>query len=151
VIADPCQLVTQAEASTLSGVSMPAGVKAPWGTGGAMKCGYTSGTTEVFVILAQAATADQAQATWNTDKATLAKEVQAAGIQVSATPVPGLADQASVFVGSATINGVKNTMSAIFVLKGTTFVDIGDIALKNAKPATTDALEAQAKTSLGRV
>jgi hypothetical protein len=56
-----------------------------------------------------------------------------------------------VFVGSATINGVKNTMTAIFVLKGTTFVDIGDIALKNATPATTAAVEAQAKTSLGRV
>jgi hypothetical protein len=116
-----------------------------------VKCGYTSGTTQAFVILVQAASAVQAQATWDTDKASLKKEVQAAGIEVSTSPVPGLADQAEAFVGSATINGVKNTMTGIFVLKGATIIGIGDLALKNAKPATTAAVEAQAKTSLGRV
>jgi len=151
VIADPCQIMTQSEASTLAGVPMPAGVKQPYKTGGAMKCGYTSGSTQAFVILAQAATPDQAQATWNADKASLQQEVQAAGIAFTSTSVPGIGDQAAVFVGSATINGVNNTMTAIFVLKGTTFVDIGDIALKNATPATTAAVVAQAKTSVGRV
>jgi len=151
VMTDPCQVMTQSEASTLAGVPMPAGVKQPYKTGGAMKCGYTSGSTQAFVILAQAATPDQAQATWNADKASLQQEVQAAGIAFTSTSVPGIGDQAAVFVGSATINGVNNTMTAIFVLKGTTFVDIGDIALKNAKPATTAAVVAQAKTSVGRV
>lgn len=130
---------------------MPAGVKQPWGTAGGVKCGYTSGTTQVYVILVQATSAVQAQATWDADKASLQKEVQAAGIEVSSTPVPGLAGQAQVFTGSATINGVKNTMTGIFVLKGATFIDIGDITLKNAKPATTAAVEDQARTSLGRV
>lgn len=116
-----------------------------------MKCGYTSGTVEAYVILAQVASADQAQAAWNTEKAALQQEVQAAGIAVSATSVPGIADQAEVFVGSDTIGGVNNTVTAIFVLKGATFLDIGDFALQNAKPTTTAAIEAQATTSVGRV
>lgn len=149
--ADPCGVLTQAEASALSRVTMPAGMSQPWGTGGAVKCGYTSGSVEAFVIIEKAASADAAQAAWNTEKVALQQQAQPAGVAVTATAVPGLGDQAELFVGTANVGGFSNTMMAIFVLKGATFLDLGDFALKNATPPTTDALKAQAETSAGRI
>ncbi len=151
LISDPCQVLPQSEASTLSGVSMPAGVSQPWGTGGAVKCGYTSGSVEAFLILQKASSSAQAQAAWDDEKATLQQEAQPTGITITANAVTGLGDEAEVFVGKATIGGVNNTIMAIFVLKGATFMDLGDYALRNATPPTTAALEAQATTSASRV
>jgi len=150
-IANACQVLTQSEASALSGVSMPAGVQQPWGSGGAVKCGYTSGPVEAFVILDRASTAAEAQAQWDSEKANLQAQATPAGVSVTATAVPGIGDRAEVFVGNATIGGVKNTIMAIFALKGATFVDLGDFALQGSTPPTTAALEAQAMTSVGRV
>ena len=150
MVSDPCAVLPQAEASALSGVSMPAGVSQPLGTGGAMKCGYTSGSVEAFLILAKASSAAEAQAAWDTEKARLQQETPT-GITVTATAVQGIGDRAEVFVGKATIGGVNNTIMAIFVLKGATFMDLGDYALRNATPPTTAALQAQATTSVGRV
>ncbi len=148
-LADPCQVLTRPEASALSGMKMPAGVKQPWGKG--VKCGYTSGSVESFLILEQAKTSAKAQAAWDAEKAQLQQQAKPVGVKVTATSVPGIGDRAELFVGSVTLGGVKNTVMAIFVLKGATFVDLGDIALRGAAPATTAAIEAQASTSVGRV
>jgi len=151
VTTNPCDVLTRAEASALSGVSMPAGVKQPWGSGGAVKCGYHSGSTEAFAIMARAATPAQAQAAWNAEKASLSQQAAPSGVKISASALSGIGDKAEIFVGSVTVNGIKNTMMAVFVLKGSTFLDLGDFALMNAKPATTSALTAQAATSAGRL
>ncbi len=149
-LSNPCQVLTRAEASALSGVSMPAGVKKSWGTAG-FKCGYTSGSVEAFVILEQAASPGKATAEWNAEKASLQKQAIPAGVKISATVMPGLGDRAELFVGSVTSGGVKSTMMAVFVLKGSTFVDVGDFALLGTKPPTASALKAQAATCVSRV
>jgi len=149
--ADPCAVLTQSEASALSKVSMPAGVSQPWGSGGGVKCGYTSGSVEAFVILLKAKSSQEAQAAWDVEKAQLQQEGTTAGVQVTATSIAGLGDQAEMFVGNVAVGGFSNTIMAVFVLKGSTFLDLGDFALKNAKAPTTDALKAQAETSTGRI
>jgi hypothetical protein len=151
VTSNPCDVLTQAEATALSGASMPAGVRQPWGSGGAVKCGYHSGSTEAFLILAKASSPATAQAAWDAEKADLQKQAAPAGVKVTATAVTGIGDQAELFVGSVSVNGIKNTVMAIFVLKGDTFLDLGDFALLGAKPATTADLTSQAATSAGRV
>ena len=109
-VTNPCEVLTRSEASTLSGLSMPAGVQQPWGTEGAVKCGYHSGTSEVFVILDKAAAPQAAQAAWDAEKAGLQQQAQPAGVRVTATSVPGVGDRAELFVGSVTLGGVKNTI-----------------------------------------
>ncbi len=151
MLTDPCEVLTQSEASTLSKVSMPAAVSKPWGKGGAVKCGYNSGSVEAFLILARAKTAAQAQAAWDAEKAGLEQQARPAGVKVSATAEPGIGDRAELFVGTATIGGVKNTMMAMFILKGATFIDLGDFALRNATPATKAAMRAEATVCVGRV
>lgn len=150
VLSNPCQVLTRSEATRLSGVSMPAGVNQPWGTG-ARKCGYTSGPVEAFVILERARTGAKAQAAWDAERTKLQQQAQPAGIKVTATAEPGIGDRAELFVGTATIGGVKNTLMALFILNGATFIDLGDFALQNAKPATKAAILAQGTTCAGRV
>ena len=68
---DPCQLVTAAEASTLSGATFGAGLEETTGTNGTGKrCTYGSQTTNVFFVqVASSDNAADAQAAWATEEA----------------------------------------------------------------------------------
>ncbi len=152
---DPCQLVTSAEASALAGVSFGPGKSESSGTSGKL-CVYGAQTHNVFtVVVGQAKDAATAGAEWVAEQAqaeAALKEQVPSGATVSLhkAGVSGLADKAETVTGSAAISGVQFGASAIFLLKGATFVQFSDVVVGTAPPSTA-ALESQARTTLGRV
>jgi hypothetical protein len=143
---DPCQLVTQQEASQLAGTTYGAGVKSTTQGNGNI-CTYGGQTTNVFeVIVGQAPDVATAQA----GKAEAEQMIaSAAGKGVTFTELPTLADGAAYYVGAVSISGVSINASAIYVLKGTVFFGFSDEAL--APTPTLAAMETQVNTILGRL
>jgi len=152
---DPCQLVTAAEASTLSGATFGAGLEETTGTNGTGKrCTYGSQTTNVFFVqVASSDNAADAQAAWATEEAAADADIASGFGGVTAnftkTDLTGLGDKAAVGTGSATIQGVTISAGVIYLLKGPNFLAFGD--LTRATAPTADALQAQAATSLARM
>jgi hypothetical protein len=108
---DPCSLLTQAEATTLMGKALGAGVSAP--VGPARECTFKSGLTEVKLILAAPAPdAATAQAYWDAAQVQIPQGITLAN-------VPGF-DRAAYGTGSA--GGLS--ASAMFVIKGSQFFDV---------------------------
>ena len=158
---DPCQLVTASEASSLAGTTFSAGTEGTT-SGGGKTCVYGGATTHVFeVILAVAADATTAQADWAQEESQVQSALQqglasaqSAGVNVNfnindVSNVPG-ADMAAVGTFSATISGVSIGGTAIYLLKGPTFVAFSDLEV-GGTPPTVSAMESQAGTTLGRV
>jgi len=143
---DPCQLVTQQEASQLAGTTYGAGVKSATQGNGNI-CTYGGQTTNVFeVIVGQAPDVATAQA----EEAAVKQQLQtAAGNGLTFTELPTLADGAAYFVGSIPLGGSNINASAIYVLKGTVFFGFSDEAL--APTPTLAAMETQVNTILGRL
>jgi hypothetical protein len=154
---DPCQVVTQSEASQLAGASFGAG-KEDSTAGGSKVCWYGAQTTNVFeVLVAQASSAAAAQAQWDSYKSQVQTALQEAtsssGVTVSFnqsdTSIAG-ADRAAVGTFSSSGSGYRLAGTAAYLLKGSTFLAIVDLVL-NQTPPTTQAMEAQAKISLQRL
>ncbi len=154
VALDPCQVVTSQEASVLAGASFSKGLEEDTGAG--KRCTYGSGTTNVlWVQLAQAANASEADAQWSTYQAE-AMSALASSMPGIGTPKPiltnqsGLGDRAATATWSATLSGLTLHASDIFVIKGAAFVGFGDLVLTKPAPSVA-ALKAQARTSIGRL
>jgi hypothetical protein len=108
---DPCALLTQAEASTLMGKSLSAGVSTLVDQD--RVCTFNSGTSEVKLILAPPAPdAATAQADWDA-------ELAQAPSGITLATVPGF-DRAAY--GSGASVGVS--VSAMFVIQGNHFFDL---------------------------
>ena len=109
---DPCSLLTQDEASTLMGKKLGAGVST---TADQLRvCTFKSGLTEVKLFVAPPAPdAKTAQDTWDAERA----QVPA---NLPVNDVKNLFDRAAYGAGSA--GGIS--LSALFVIKGTTFFDL---------------------------
>jgi hypothetical protein len=154
---DPCQLVTSAEASTLAGTTYATG-REETTDGGSRVCVYGYQTRNVFMVLVtQAPDADTAQAAWADEQARAQALMQRdlpGGLSpnVSVNQDAGVAgyDNSATAAGGGTIGGRTLNISAIYLLKGPTFVTYSDLLLDNAAP-TTDALAAQAKSVLTRL
>jgi hypothetical protein len=149
---DPCQLVTASEASALAGVTFPSGTKSDTPDGGKL-CAYTAGTTVLEVLVGQSADAATAQAQEPAFKADLESGLAQAGIaSPTLTELPGFESgvDAAVISGSVTIQGMKASAIAIYALKGAVFVAISDVTV-GGTPPTSDAIQAQAHTTLGRI
>ena len=154
---DPCQLVTQQEASQLAGVSFGAGTEQTISSGAKM-CVYGGKTLNVFTVeVAVAADVATAQAAWAQEEAQAQAGMQqlvaqsGASVTLSAGEItlPG-ADKAATAIASGNIQGQTLNISAIYVLKGAVFFTFADLALgKPAPPAS--AMAAQAETVLTRV
>jgi hypothetical protein len=141
---DPCQLVTQAEASTLTGASYGPG-KLEIDSPASRRCVYGGQTKNVFeVIVAQAATADEAQSEKN---ALLAQAQGELGGQLNLSPVTGVGDQAESI--NASIGGQINA-SGIYVLKGLVGFALVDEVVGGPAP-TVAALTTQAQTVVSRL
>jgi len=153
---DPCQVVTSDEASALSGATYSAGTESTTQDGGKL-CVYGAQTTNVFMVLvAQAPDADTAQAEWAQEQAQVQSVIQnglpggvSINLNVTDLTLDGF-DQAAIAQGSrptpaGTING-----SACYLLKGPTFVAFSNVLLNNPAPSS-DALQSQAQTVLGRL
>lgn len=161
---DPCQLVTASEASTLAGATYSTGTEQTntdtAGGGTSRMCIYGGTTTNVFeVLVAQASSASAAQADWAAQESKVQSGLSSGAsnlppgtnfqFNINDTSVSG-ADKAAAGTISATISGQTLAGSAVYVLKGATFVAITDITVGHAAP-TVAAMEGQAGTTLGRV
>lgn len=139
---DPCQLVTQQEASTLAGAAFGPGKAGTSATG--QRCIYGAGTKNVFMVVL-----------WHGDAAFIQKahdevtqEIEQTGstAQIQPIPVPGLGDQATAYH----VSGDDTDDSSIFVLKGGYAFYLVDTVAGGHAP-TTDALVAQSRTVLSRL
>jgi hypothetical protein len=154
---DPCQLVTADEASALAGTTYTTGLEQT-SSAGSRLCVYGYQTQNVFmVVVAQATDASTAQAAFDDEQARVQDLMQKnlpAGVSVAfgANDDPNLTDydRAALGQGSATILGRTINGSAVYLLKGATFVSFSDLVLNNAAP-TSDVLESQAVTVFGRL
>lgn len=152
---DPCQLVTAQEASSLTGATYSAG-KPETTEGGAKMCVYGAQTLDVLMVLVtQASDPATAQADWSQEeakaKSALQGNAQGANINVNVTDttISG-ADKAAVVQGSGSFSGHTVQVSAVYLLKGSTFVAMSDLAVDRAA-ASGEALQTQAQTTLGRI
>ena len=146
---DPCQLVTPAEASQLTGVSFAAG-KESTTEGHGKLCHYSQAGTLFTVIVGVAPDAATAKAG---EQAAIAQLQQAAAKGLKLTQLPGFADgvDAATLSGSQSIGGQTVAATAIYLLKDTTFVGITDVATLGAKAPTEQQLQDQAKVTLTRL
>lgn len=154
---DPCQLVTQQEASQLAGVTYPAGTESVISSG-AKQCVYGARTLNVFTVeVAVAADAATAQAAWAQEEAQAQAGLQqlvaeaGASVPLSAGEItlPG-ADKAATATASGSIQGQTISITAIYVLKGAVFFTFADLTLGKSAP-TASAMAAQAAIVLTRV
>jgi hypothetical protein len=108
---DPCSLLTADEASRMMGKQLGAGVSTLAGQD--RVCTFKSGLSEVKVILAPPAPdAATAQAYWDSERAQVPADV----------PVKDLPDFDRSAFASGSAGGVS--LSALFVIQGTTFFDL---------------------------
>jgi hypothetical protein len=146
---DPCTLVTSDEVSTLAGVSLGTG-KPSTTQGNGKVCTYGQEGAVFEVIVGQAPDVATAQAG---EKAAEAAFQKAAANGLKVTELKGFdngAADAATLEGSQTIGGGMFSASGIYVLKGTIYFAITDVSIGHAA-TTTDALQAQAITSIGRL
>lgn len=143
---DPCVLMNAQEASTLTGINFPAGRDEL--ENATKLCVYGYQTTDVFSIgIAQAPDLATAKADEALAKAAL---VKAAAHGLAFTQINGVGDAAAEVQASESLNGTKFALCAIYVLKGTTFFFISDVAVNHAVPSNA-ALQGQASKVLGRL
>ncbi|HEY5049981.1 MAG TPA: hypothetical protein VII50_03705 [Acidothermaceae bacterium] len=151
---DPCQLVTQDEASSLAGTTFGPGKEES--TGGGKECVYGSQTTNVMdIIVAQAIDAKTAQADYAAAQAdaqtTIASKLPpGVHVNLNAANAAGIGDQAVTITGAESLLGQTLSFTGIYVLSGATFFTIGDLVLAKPPP-TVSAIEDQARTTLGRI
>jgi hypothetical protein len=154
---DPCQVVTSAEASALAGTTFGAG-REDTTDGGSRVCVYGYQTLNVFiVVVAQAPDAATAQAAWADEQARVQDLMQRnvpPGVRVNlnldeAAGIQGY-DNSATASASGSVGARTLNVSAIYLLKGPTFVSYSDLLADQAAP-TTDALAGEAQTVLGRL
>jgi hypothetical protein len=149
---DPCQLITQAEASALVGVTFAPG-KAATSSNHVRNCVYAAPGPNLFTIevavAPDEATAKAAEASTEKDLQDRGKQMADLGLKV--TELPGFAPNtdAALLEGSVT-DPVAMDARALLLLRGTVFVGFSDIAVGGKAPSQ-DAMKAQANTVLGRL
>ena len=149
---DPCQLVTAAEVNQLTGDNFGATSGQESTTSGHAKiCSYGAEGTVFQVIVGVAPDVDTAKAGEQQAEAVLQKAA-ANGLKV--TELPGFADgvaDVATLTGSETVAGQTFAGTALYLLKGTTYLGMSDIATLGAKAPTAAQMEDQAKVTLTRL
>lgn len=151
---DPCEVVTSQEASSLTGVTYQAGQNEA-----ISDCVYGIDTLDVFtVVVGVASSAGEANGKWAEYEANAQSVLQTSGqlprgvtmnFTLNDITLSG-ADRAAVGTATATYKDQTLNVRAIDTLKGTVFFAMSDLAVTHAAPSAA-ALEAQARTSLGRL
>jgi hypothetical protein len=146
---DPCQLVTQQEASAVTGAAFSPGMrqdKAPFVT-----CVYGAGTKNVFRVSVVAGSVDQLHQIRDQNAAQLQAGAADGGGKVSTASVSGVGDEATVETVQVTLNGqVLSNSINMFVIKGGHGLILVDLVTGGNAP-TTDALTAVARTAADRL
>ena len=138
---DPCQIVTQQEASALTGVSFGPGKQLQ----GALSksCLYGAGSKNVFRVDVVRGTIDQVHQ--YRDQVTSEIESGDADGHLTKSSVSGLGDEATAY----TLSGSVLNVSSLFVVKGTVSLYLLNEAA--GTPVPTAALTDLARTALGRI
>jgi hypothetical protein len=153
---DPCQLVTQDEASTLAHATFGPG-KELASPGHPKGCIYGSQTKNVLdVVVAQSPDAKTAQAGFaqaqSQAQAQFAEELPPGiHVDIHSTNAEGIGDKATTVNWSYSGNGVTIAFAGIYVLKDTVFFTIGDLSTETTTAASVADLKTQAQTVLGRI
>lgn len=149
---DPCQLVTAAEVSQLTGAAFPDGSGQESTTSGHGKiCSYGQEGTVFQVIVGVAPDVATAQAGEQQAEAELQ---QAAANGLTVTVLKGFADgvaDVATLTGSKTFAGQTFAATALYLLKGTTYLGMSDIGTLGAKVPSAAQMEDQAKVTLKRL
>jgi hypothetical protein len=149
---DPCQLITQQEASSLVGVAFGAG-KAETDANHLKRCSYAGPGPNIFMVevavAPDEATAKAAEAQAQADLASQSKDQ--AGVTLHVTQLPGFADNtdAAILEGSAA-SPIAVDARAMLLLRGVDFVAFSDVAIGGKAPSQ-DAMKSQANTVLGKL
>jgi ABC-type glycerol-3-phosphate transport system substrate-binding protein len=142
---DPCVLVTAQEASTLTGVNYGAGMEQ---ADTEKRCVYGYQTTDVLMVgIVQAPDLATVQAQEAEARAALQQQ---AGQGLNFTELQGVGDSAAVIQSSKSVNGTTLAVCGIYVVRGTIFFFIADVAANHAVPNNA-ALQSQAIVVLGRL
>lgn len=148
---DPCTLLTTQEIASLAGTTFGAGEESTTPGGGKI-CTFGANTANVFMVeVAQApdvATAQAYKKQFVADLEARLQQLASAGLKV--TELPNFADGAVIGTLNLNIAGITINGSAMGVLKGTVFFGYSDVVKGGAAP-TTEALQAEAQTVLGRM
>jgi len=143
---DPCVLVNVQDASALTGVNYPAGTETL--ENATKVCLYGGQTRDVFEFgIVQAPDLATVQSEEAAAKAALQKQ---AGPGLSFTQIQGVGDTAYELQGSQTSSGTTIAVSGIYVVKGTIFFFIADVAVNHSVP-TSAALQDEAMKVLGQL
>jgi hypothetical protein len=147
---DPCQLVTAQEVSALTGATFSAG-QASTAANNVKSCNYGQEGVDFTVIASRAP--DEATAKKNEDDAKAQLQRNAPGLPYKLEELPGFAPgaDAAIVSGSMDSGGLSYSGIAIYVLKGTDFFAITDIATMGAGPPTSAEMQDLAKVALGRL
>ncbi len=141
---DPCQLVTQSEASALTGASYGPGEEES-DSSASKRCVYGAQTKNVFeVIVVQAASVDEAKA--EKDKLRAEAESKIGGT-VDMSPLTGIGDDAEWLHAGL---GYGIGVAGIYVVKGTVGFGLVDVVV-GASPPGQSAMTGQANTVLSRL
>ncbi len=149
---DPCQIVTAAEASTLTGATFATGQESVTDGGGKL-CTYAQEGVVFEVVVGQSPDAATAQAQEAVFKSQLENGMAQAGIvNPTLTELPGFETgvDAAVVEGHATVQGVKVSAIGLYALKGAVFLSISDVTIGGTPPSSAE-IQTQAHTSLGRI
>lgn len=148
---DPCQLISSAEASKLTGATFGQGTE---GTiaGGVNSCTYGAQATNLFFVeviqAADKATADKAEKDFLDTLNANVQNLTNQGLTV--TQIPTFADGAVYADASITAMGTQVDGSAFAFRKGNIFFGFSDVVIGGVAP--TQALaQAEAQTVLGRL
>jgi hypothetical protein len=150
---DPCQLITQDEASSFVGVKFAAGKESDTDKNVKM-CSYAGPGPNIFsvevAIAPDEATAKAAEAAQEKDLD--AQAGQLADLNLSVTKLPGFADDtdAAILQGSLAQGPIAVDARAMFVLRGTTFFAFSDVAV-NGKAPSEQKFRDKAMELLGKV
>jgi Protein of unknown function (DUF3558) len=142
---DPCDLLTQQEASQLVGSPVTPGKEEDLGKGKACVYGGTPNVVTVNVV--QVASAAQAQA--GKDDLIAQAEQQFKG-SVDVTKVPDFADGGAELQGSATVGTATLSASALYAVSGSIGFGFSVVALNHPAPDNAALLEV-GNVMLGRL
>jgi hypothetical protein len=147
---DPCQLVTAQEASALTGANFGEG-QAATDANNVKSCSYGQEGVDLMVLASRAP--DEATAKKNEDDAKAELERNAPGLPYKLEELLGFAPgaDAAIVSGSMSSSGLSYMGIAIYVLKGTDFFAITDIATLNGQAPTSAQMQDLAKVALGRL
>ncbi len=149
---DPCQLVTQDDVATLVGFPFGPSSSTTMDNNGRV-CEYGQEGVDVTVIVVQAPDAATAKSQEPAFKAQLEQAATDAGIaDMKLTELPDFVSgvDAAILHGTTTIDGTEVGGVAFYALKGPVLLAMTELTQGGA-PVTDAAMEAQAKTALGRI